>query len=58
MAALDREAVRCSVRPTDAMLAKRLPSDGGWIVVPYWFACCVLMSTRGIGVTIHRRGSL
>lgn len=25
------------------------------IYVPYWFACCVLMSTRGIHVEFHRR---
>lgn len=25
----------------------------GSIIVPYWFACCVLMSTRGIQVRIH-----
>lgn len=30
-----------------------VPADSG-IVVPYWFACCVLMATRGIDVTIHR----
>lgn len=43
------------MRPTDAMLAKRLPTDGGWIVVPYWFACCVLMATRGIHIVEIRR---
>lgn len=25
------------------------------IIVPYWFACCVLMATRGIHVTITRK---
>lgn len=39
---------------TATMLAKRLPTDGGWLVVPYWFAVYVLMATRGMRVEILR----